>query len=60
MSARIPAKAVNAIIKDGVIFPTRFGHPDEFARTVRWAVECGYVNGEVIRLTGAGRLPGRL
>jgi 3-hydroxyacyl-CoA dehydrogenase/3-hydroxy-2-methylbutyryl-CoA dehydrogenase len=38
----------------------RFGHADEFAQTVKWIIECAYVNGETIRLTGGARLPGRL
>jgi hypothetical protein len=44
----------------GLVYPRRFGNPIEFAKTVRWAVEVPYVNGEVVRLSGAGRLPGKL
>jgi 3-hydroxyacyl-CoA dehydrogenase / 3-hydroxy-2-methylbutyryl-CoA dehydrogenase len=47
-------------LESDIAFPKRFGQPEEFARTVRWAVECSYVNGETIRVTGAGRLPGKL
>lgn len=43
-----------------MVYPRRFGLPEEFAKTVRWAVEVPFVNGEVIRLSGAGRLPGKL
>jgi len=27
---------------------------------VRWLIECGYMNGETVRLSGGTRLPGRL
>jgi 3-hydroxyacyl-CoA dehydrogenase / 3-hydroxy-2-methylbutyryl-CoA dehydrogenase len=53
-------KFSQSLITQGVAFPTRFGLPEEFAQTVRWAIECPYVNGEVVRLSGAGRLPGKL
>lgn len=46
--------------RGGIVYPKRFGTPDEFAKTVTWAVEVPYVNGEVVRLSGAGRLPGKL
>jgi len=39
------------------VYPGRFGQPSEFARTVRWILDCAYVNGETIRLSGAARLP---
>ncbi|TFK51985.1 NAD(P)-binding protein [Heliocybe sulcata] len=41
-------------------FPQRFGRPDEFAQTVQWVIECPYVNGETFRLSGGGRMPGKL
>jgi 3-hydroxyacyl-CoA dehydrogenase/3-hydroxy-2-methylbutyryl-CoA dehydrogenase len=44
----------------GALTGCRFGHADEFAQTVKWIIECAYVNGETIRLTGGARLPGRL
>jgi 3-hydroxyacyl-CoA dehydrogenase/3-hydroxy-2-methylbutyryl-CoA dehydrogenase len=44
----------------GLEFPNRFGKAEEFAKTVRWAVECAFVNGETVRLSGASRLPGKL
>ncbi|KIJ55215.1 hypothetical protein M422DRAFT_774301 [Sphaerobolus stellatus SS14] len=43
-----------------VVFPRRFGRGEEFAETVKWMIECAFVNGETIRLSGAGRLPGKL
>jgi NAD(P)-dependent dehydrogenase (short-subunit alcohol dehydrogenase family) len=39
------------------LFPTRAGHPDEFAQLVLAAVANDYLNGSVIRLDGGARLP---
>lgn len=39
-----------------VTFPKRLGDPMEFAALARFIVECGYLNGEVIRLDGALRM----
>ncbi|KAH7065503.1 short-chain dehydrogenase/reductase-like protein SDR [Macrophomina phaseolina] len=41
-------------------FPKRAGKPEEFARTVKDAIENGMLNGEVIRLDGAMRMPSKL
>jgi NAD(P)-dependent dehydrogenase (short-subunit alcohol dehydrogenase family) len=60
MTASLPTKAQKSLIGEGVVFPRRFGRAEEFAETVRWVVECGYVNGETVRLSGAGRLPAKL
>lgn len=38
-------------------YPARLGDPAEFADTARFLIENRYVNGEVIRLDGAVRLP---
>ena len=38
-------------------FPKRLGHPDEFAEEVAHIVNCGYLNGEVIRLDAGIRMP---
>jgi len=47
-------------VQDGlaaeVTFPKRLGDPAEFARLAAFIVECGYLNGEVIRLDGALRM----
>jgi len=59
MTARMPEKTRASLDKE-VVFPRRFGRAEEFAETVRWMIECGYMNGETVRLSGAGRLPGRL
>ncbi|KAJ3767710.1 hypothetical protein FB446DRAFT_315671 [Lentinula raphanica] len=46
--------------KEAVLFPKRYGTPDEFAATVRWILECSYVNGETLKLTGGARVPAML
>jgi hypothetical protein len=37
-------------------FPKRLGNPVEFAKTAGYIVECGYINGEVIRLDSGIRM----
>ncbi len=39
-----------------VPFPSRLGHPDEFADTVAYILRNGYLNGTAIRVDGAIRL----
>ncbi|MFU8777432.1 MAG: hypothetical protein ACNA7M_07150, partial [Roseovarius sp.] len=36
--------------------PERLGDPAEYARLAAFIIECGYLNGEVIRLDGALRM----
>lgn len=61
MTASFPEKTRRSLEgSGGIVYPRRFGLPYEFARTVRWAVETPIVNGEVVRLSGAGRMPGKL
>ncbi|KAG6859319.1 hypothetical protein C0995_009727, partial [Termitomyces sp. Mi166 len=60
MTAKMRPKTQRSLEKDGIVYPQRFGQPAEFARTVRWILDCPYVNGETIRLSGAGRLPAKL
>lgn len=43
----------------GIPFPQRLGNPAEFAQLAAQIVENGYLNGEVIRLDGALRMPPR-
>ncbi|TDL23730.1 short chain type dehydrogenase [Rickenella mellea] len=59
MTERLPPKA-KASLERELVFPTRFGQANEFAQTVRWLVECVYMNGETVRLSAGSRLPGRL
>jgi NAD(P)-dependent dehydrogenase (short-subunit alcohol dehydrogenase family) len=42
-----------------VPFPSRLGYPAEYAALVRHICENTYLNGEVIRLDGAIRMPGK-
>ena len=47
---------VQASLAAEVTYPKRLGDPAEFAALARFIVECGYLNGEVIRLDGALRM----
>ena len=47
-------------ITRNLLFPRRLGEPREFGQTVKWILECPYVNGETIRLSGGSRFPGKL
>jgi len=38
-------------------FPSRLGHPDEYAALAKHVIENVMLNGETIRLDGAIRLP---
>lgn len=40
-----------------ITFPKRLGKPEDFAKLVEHIINNGYINGEVIRLDGAFRLP---
>lgn len=59
MTKRLSAKVRKSLGQE-LVFPRRFGIGKEFAETVRWMLECGYVNGETVRVSGAVRLPSRL
>lgn len=58
MMESLPEETVAGIVAN-VPFPARLGRPDEFAALVGHVVENPYLNGEVIRLDGATRLPPR-
>ena len=47
-------------ISRNLLFPRRMGEPREFGQTIKWILECPYVNGETIRLSGGSRFPGKL
>ncbi len=55
MAAGLPPEA-RASLAAGLPFPSRFGHPDEYAMLVQQIVENPILNGEVIRLDSAVRL----
>jgi NAD(P)-dependent dehydrogenase (short-subunit alcohol dehydrogenase family) len=48
---------VQAVLAAQAVHPKRLGHPEEFAALVGHIVENPYLNGEVIRLDAAGRMP---
>ena len=54
----LPEETVAQITKN-IPFPQRLGQPQEFAQLVGAIVENQYLNGNVIRLDGATRLPQR-
>jgi 3-hydroxyacyl-CoA dehydrogenase / 3-hydroxy-2-methylbutyryl-CoA dehydrogenase len=54
----LPGDAIDAL-RTMAQFPARFGRPDEFAALVAHIVENEMLNGEVIRLDGALRMPPR-
>ena len=58
MMEGLPEETVTGIV-ESVPFPARLGEPAEFARLVTDIVGNPYVNGTVIRLDGAVRLPPR-
>jgi NAD(P)-dependent dehydrogenase (short-subunit alcohol dehydrogenase family) len=55
MAAGLPPEA-KAALAASLPFPSRLGHPDEYAMLVQQIVENPILNGEVIRLDSAVRL----
>jgi NAD(P)-dependent dehydrogenase (short-subunit alcohol dehydrogenase family) len=51
----LPQEVQDTLAAD-VTFPKRLGNPNEYARLAQFIVECGYMNGEVIRIDGALRM----
>ncbi len=51
----LPQEVQDSLAAD-VTFPKRLGDPAEYAALARFIVECGYLNGEVIRIDGALRM----
>ncbi|PID60590.1 MAG: 3-hydroxyacyl-CoA dehydrogenase [Gammaproteobacteria bacterium] len=58
MMEALPEETKAGIIAN-IPFPKRLGHPEEFALMVTQIVANPYLNGELIRLDGATRLPPR-
>jgi NAD(P)-dependent dehydrogenase (short-subunit alcohol dehydrogenase family) len=50
---------IRARLEDSVPFPKRLGRPAEFAQLAVSIIEHDYLNGEVIRMDGALRMPPR-
>ncbi len=51
----LPEEARAQLAAD-VTFPKRLGDPAEYARLARFMVECGYLNGETVRIDGGLRM----
>ena len=58
MVAGMPAE-VQASLAAAVPFPARLGQPSDYAKLVRQIIENDMLNGEVIRIDGAIRMPPR-
>ncbi len=58
MVAGMPAE-VQASLAAAVPFPSRLGQPADYAKLVRQIIENDMLNGEVIRIDGAIRMPPR-
>jgi NAD(P)-dependent dehydrogenase (short-subunit alcohol dehydrogenase family) len=58
MLAGLPEETRAALAED-IPHPHRLGDPGEYGLLVRQVVEHPYLNGEVIRLDGALRMPAR-
>ncbi len=58
MMQGLPEETTAGIVAN-IPFPHRLGAPEEYAQLVRQIVENAYLNGTVIRLDGAVRLPQR-
>ncbi|MEO8827219.1 SDR family NAD(P)-dependent oxidoreductase [Lapillicoccus sp.] len=58
MLAGLPDEAT-AALEAGIPHPSRLGQPDEYAALVRHIIDNPMLNGEVIRLDGALRMPPR-
>lgn len=56
MLAGLPDK-VQQELGETVPLPARLGNPDEYAQLVQAIIENPMINGEVIRLDGALRMP---
>jgi NAD(P)-dependent dehydrogenase (short-subunit alcohol dehydrogenase family) len=58
MVAGMP-EPVQASLAAAVPFPSRLGQPSDFAKLVHQIIDNDMLNGEVIRLDGAIRMPPR-
>lgn len=55
MLASLPQEVQDSLAAD-VTCPQRLGDPSEYGKLARFIVECGYLNGTVIRIDGALRM----
>lgn len=56
LMAGLPKAAQDSLAQQ-IPFPSRFGRPEEYAALVRHIIENEMLNGEVIRIDGALRMP---
>jgi NAD(P)-dependent dehydrogenase (short-subunit alcohol dehydrogenase family) len=54
---RLSSPQVRQMLIQDVVFPNRLGHPDDYAQLAECIIRDPYLNGEIIRLDGAARLP---
>ena len=52
MATIMEPKAQESFFRN-LLFPRRLGESREFGQAVKWILECPYVNGETIKLSGA-------
>ncbi|KAF5342997.1 hypothetical protein D9758_013701 [Tetrapyrgos nigripes] len=55
LTDRWPEKLAKSVNNEMILYPKRFGFPEEFADTVQWILKTPYVNGESIKLTAGLR-----
>ncbi|KAJ4470160.1 3-hydroxy-acyl-CoA-dehydrogenase [Lentinula aciculospora] len=60
MTGQFSRTMTDRLGNEALLFPKRYGMPEEFAATVKWVLECPYVNGETFKLTGGARVPAML
>jgi hypothetical protein len=57
MTLHISEAEVRQVLGASVPHPARLGRPDEYASLARHIIENSMLNGEVIRIDGALRMP---
>jgi len=53
-------KKVQESLTCELLFPRCIGELCKFAQMVKWILECPYINGETIRLSGGSRVPAKI
>jgi NAD(P)-dependent dehydrogenase (short-subunit alcohol dehydrogenase family) len=59
MAAGLPENVLSDIIDKMILFPNRFGRPDEFAGLVLHIAENSYLNATTITIDGGARISTR-
>jgi NAD(P)-dependent dehydrogenase (short-subunit alcohol dehydrogenase family) len=60
LTPRLASPVVQEALAHDVTFPKRLGRPEEYALLAEAIIANPYLNGEVIRLDGATRLPSEM